>query len=354
MTSARTTVRDLGRRAGGRGPRAAAGPPGHRGDRAGEARRLPSRLPRRHRAPDDAAGARRARADGGVRRDRARADGVGGVRDDRRPARAADLPSVARAEPASATSRSCRSGTSSTCSRGPGGRTPAFTLVLGAEVTAVLQDERGVAACGTAGGRSSTRCGPPSRSAADGRRSVLRATLGSAVRVLSTPVDVLWYPGRPAPPRAGGPARMIGQRRPGVGEPRRLVAGRAAGAGGARRPHPRRGLPRSASVSADGAVDGRPGRRIDHWDAVKLLTVAVERLRRWSAPGLLAIGDAAQHDVADRSEWAFELAVADAVTAARTCSAPRCGGRSAAAAPTRWCRPGCCGACSVGGCRSRR
>jgi 2-polyprenyl-6-methoxyphenol hydroxylase-like FAD-dependent oxidoreductase len=54
---------------------------------------------------------------------------------------------------------------------------------------------------------------------------------------------------------------------------------------------------------------------IEDWEQVKLLEVAVERLRRWFAPGILAIGDAA-HTMSPAGGVGINLAVADAVAAA--------------------------------------
>jgi 2-polyprenyl-6-methoxyphenol hydroxylase-like FAD-dependent oxidoreductase len=51
------------------------------------------------------------------------------------------------------------------------------------------------------------------------------------------------------------------------------------------------------------------------WDDVKLLTVLVNRLRRWHRPGLLCIGDAA-HAMSPVGGVGINLAVQDAVAAA--------------------------------------
>src|SRR5205823_6841830 len=51
------------------------------------------------------------------------------------------------------------------------------------------------------------------------------------------------------------------------------------------------------------------------WDEVKLLTVAVDRLRQWWRPGLLCIGDAA-HAMSPIGGVGINLAVQDAVAAA--------------------------------------
>jgi 2-polyprenyl-6-methoxyphenol hydroxylase-like FAD-dependent oxidoreductase len=60
---------------------------------------------------------------------------------------------------------------------------------------------------------------------------------------------------------------------------------------------------------------------ITEWDQVKLLTVAVDRLRRWYRDGLLCIGDAA-HAMSPVGGVGINLAIQDAVAAANILTAP--------------------------------
>jgi 2-polyprenyl-6-methoxyphenol hydroxylase-like FAD-dependent oxidoreductase len=60
---------------------------------------------------------------------------------------------------------------------------------------------------------------------------------------------------------------------------------------------------------------------IESWDLVKLLTVAIDRLRRWYRPGLLCIGDAA-HAMSPIGGVGINLAVQDAVAAANILAEP--------------------------------
>ncbi len=60
---------------------------------------------------------------------------------------------------------------------------------------------------------------------------------------------------------------------------------------------------------------------LESWDQIKLLTVAIDRLRRWYRPGLLCIGDAA-HAMSPIGGVGINLAVQDAVAAANILAQP--------------------------------
>jgi len=57
------------------------------------------------------------------------------------------------------------------------------------------------------------------------------------------------------------------------------------------------------------------------WDDIKLLSVAVDRLRQWSRPGLLCIGDSA-HAMSPIGGVGINLAIQDAVAAANILARP--------------------------------
>ena len=61
------------------------------------------------------------------------------------------------------------------------------------------------------------------------------------------------------------------------------------------------------------------------WDAVKLLSVTVDRLERWHRPGLLVIGDAA-HAMSPIGGIGINLAVQDAVATANVLAGPMAAG----------------------------
>lgn len=65
---------------------------------------------------------------------------------------------------------------------------------------------------------------------------------------------------------------------------------------------------------------------LQDWEAVKLLSVQADRLRRWHRPGLLCIGDAA-HAMSPIGGVGINLAIADAVAAANILTGPLKRGR---------------------------
>jgi 2-polyprenyl-6-methoxyphenol hydroxylase-like FAD-dependent oxidoreductase len=67
---------------------------------------------------------------------------------------------------------------------------------------------------------------------------------------------------------------------------------------------------------------------LQDWNAIKLLTVKVDRLTQWYRPGLLCIGDAA-HAMSPVGGVGINLAIQDAVAAANLLAAPLREGRLA-------------------------
>ena len=198
-----------------------------------------------------------------------------------------------------------------------GGRLPSFRLRMQAEATELMEEDGRIA-----GVRGQDPEGPfevraELTIAADGRHSVLRERAGLQVDEFGAPMDVLWMK---LSKRPGDPSTVLG----------RINAGRVfvtLDRGGYWQcayvipkggyDHVRRaglaalraGIAAVAPLFAD-----RTGELRD-WDDVKLLTVLVNRLRRWHRPGLLCIGDAA-HAMSPVGGVGINLAVQDAVAAA--------------------------------------
>ncbi len=152
---------------------------------------------------------------------------------------------------------------------------------------------------------------------ADGRRSVVRALAGLAVRDLGAPMDVLWLRLSRRPDDPGAVLARIDAGRILVLLDRgdywqcAFVIPKGALDGVRRRGLPafRYELVRLAPFLRDRVQEVRG------WDDVKLLTVSVDRLRTWWRPGLLCLGDAA-HAMSPIGGVGINLAVQDAVAAA--------------------------------------
>jgi 2-polyprenyl-6-methoxyphenol hydroxylase-like FAD-dependent oxidoreductase len=84
----------------------------------------------------------------------------------------------------------------------------------------------------------------------------------------------------------------------------------------------RKGLPAfRAGIAAAAAMFAGRVDEIADWDQVKLLTVAVDRIKRWHRSGLLCIGDAA-HAMSPIGGVGINLAIQDAVAAANILAEP--------------------------------
>jgi 2-polyprenyl-6-methoxyphenol hydroxylase-like FAD-dependent oxidoreductase len=209
------------------------------------------------------------------------------------------------------------------------GRCPSFTLLRSHEAVDVIRDSgtvRGVVAAGPAGERVEVRASLTV--AADGRGSLVREKLGLRPREYGAPMDVLWLrlPRQSTDPegldaRVGAGKLLIGIDRGDYWQLGYVVPKGGYDAVVAA------GLPalRAAIAQLAPHLAGRVDAIAD-WDAVKMLTVRVNRLRRWHAPGVLLIGDAA-HAMSPVGGVGINLAIQDAVATARLLAAPLAAGR---------------------------
>jgi 2-polyprenyl-6-methoxyphenol hydroxylase-like FAD-dependent oxidoreductase len=200
-----------------------------------------------------------------------------------------------------------------------------FRFVLGAEVTALLEEG------GRVQGVEYLREGHRQRLradlvvACDGRASAVRRLAGLVPRDLGAPIDVLWLtlPRCPQDPDDAGAHFRFG--------PGGMVALMDAGThwqlGTIIRKDSfpevqARGLDafRASLAATLPALADRVG-AVTSWDDLALLRVRVDRLRRWHRPGLLALGDAA-HAMSPVGMVGINLAMLDAAAAAETLSRP--------------------------------
>jgi 2-polyprenyl-6-methoxyphenol hydroxylase-like FAD-dependent oxidoreductase len=204
-----------------------------------------------------------------------------------------------------------------------GRRYPGFALRMEAEVTGLIEEGGRIAGVEAKTKDGTLRVRAPLVLGADGRHSVVRDLAGLAVEGFGAPMDVLWFslsrrPTDPAEPALRFESGLIfvmlnrGEHwQCGYVIPKgSLDRLRAAGLDALRA-----AVARLAPFVAD-----RVGEIAD-WDQVKLLTVAVDRLRGWHRPGLLCIGDAA-HAMSPVGGVGINLAIQDAVAAANLLSAP--------------------------------
>jgi 2-polyprenyl-6-methoxyphenol hydroxylase-like FAD-dependent oxidoreductase len=129
----------------------------------------------------------------------------------------------------------------------------------------------------------------------DGRHSMVRRAAGLEVQEFGVPIDVLWFR---ISRRAGDPEQLAGN----INYGKALIVinrGDYSQAGliipkGSFEQIKHDGLDAFHGTIARIApyLSGRVG-ELESWDQIKLLTVQINRLRKWHLPGLLCIGDAA-------------------------------------------------------------
>ena len=195
---------------------------------------------------------------------------------------------------------------------------PQFHLRMEAEVVGLITANDRVA-----GVRANTSQGPLEVRAdlvvgADGRHSIVRKEAGLEVMDLGAPIDVLWMR---LPRDASDPAKLtLGRFRAGKllitldrGDYWQCAYVIPKGGFDAIQ---QKGLPefREQLEAVAPFLKGRTSALKD-WNDIKLLSVAVDRLREWSRAGLLCIGDSA-HAMSPIGGVGINLAIQDAVAAA--------------------------------------
>lgn len=157
----------------------------------------------------------------------------------------------------------------------------------------------------------------------DGRKSIVRELAGFQIESLGAPIDVLWFrlSRKPTDPgqvlgRFVTAKIMVMLNRDDYWQCAFVIPK------GAAEEIKRRGLEafRADIVSIAPFLKDRV-EELQDWEPVKLLTVLVDRLRKWYRPGLLCIGDAA-HAMSPVGGVGINLAIQDAVATANILARP--------------------------------
>jgi 2-polyprenyl-6-methoxyphenol hydroxylase-like FAD-dependent oxidoreductase len=196
-------------------------------------------------------------------------------------------------------------------------RYPAFHLRMNAEVTDLLEEKGSVV-----GLRAKTSDGPLEIRAAlsigaDGRHSIVRQRANLEVIDLGAPMDVMWMR---ISRHASDPGQTLGHFDRGkilvmINRESYWQCAFVIPKGEADRIR-QRGLAAFCENIADLAPVLRDRmEELADWKNVSLLTVTIDRLSRWSRPGLLCIGDAA-HAMSPIGGVGINLAIQDAVATA--------------------------------------
>jgi 2-polyprenyl-6-methoxyphenol hydroxylase-like FAD-dependent oxidoreductase len=202
-------------------------------------------------------------------------------------------------------------------------RYPSFHLLMNTEATDLLVEDGLVTGVRAKSPQGQLAIRANLTISADGRGSILRQKAGLEVINLGAPMDVLWIRISRA---ENDPSLTLG--RVDAGKILVMLNRRTywqcalvipKGGYDELRAH---GLPAFREQLAELApfLRGRLEELAD-WEQIRLLTVVVDRLKRWWRPGLLCIGDAA-HAMSPIGGVGINLAIQDAVAAANTLAKP--------------------------------
>jgi 2-polyprenyl-6-methoxyphenol hydroxylase-like FAD-dependent oxidoreductase len=198
-----------------------------------------------------------------------------------------------------------------------GKRYPGFQVTMRAEATDLLEEKGRIVGVSAKTPNGLLKIRAALTVGADGRHSVVRERAGLQVLDLGAPMDVFWMR---ISRRSSDPGQSLGRAEAGkvfimIDREAYWQCGFVIPKGAADEVR-RRGIEqfRAEIVALAPFLNDRVGELRD-WNDVSLLTVKVDRLKRWFRPGLLCIGDAA-HAMSPVGGVGINLAIQDAVAAA--------------------------------------
>jgi 2-polyprenyl-6-methoxyphenol hydroxylase-like FAD-dependent oxidoreductase len=202
-------------------------------------------------------------------------------------------------------------------------RLPTFQLLMQHEVVDLRRDGKRIAGVVARNDGREVQVRADLVVGCDGRHSVTRRAAGLEVIEYGVPIDVLWFR---ISRNTSDPAQVLGNVNYGkalilINRSDYFQAGLIITKGS------------YDSVKARGIDAFRAGIRqlapwlgervneLHDWEQIKMLTVQINRLRRWHRPGLLCIGDAA-HAMSPAGGVGINLAIQDGVAAANRLAGP--------------------------------
>jgi 2-polyprenyl-6-methoxyphenol hydroxylase-like FAD-dependent oxidoreductase len=196
-------------------------------------------------------------------------------------------------------------------------RYPGFELRMQTEATGLLFDRSRVVGIKASGPGGELELHAELVVGADGRHSLVRSAARLEVVDLGAPIDVLWFRLSKRPGDSGATMGRFDRGRVVVMLDRGdyWQCAFVIGKGSLEALHAQGLESLRGRIGASLSFDAERMREIASWDDLKLLTVQVNRLRRWYREGLLCIGDAA-HAMSPVGGVGINLAIQDAVAAA--------------------------------------
>ena len=202
-------------------------------------------------------------------------------------------------------------------------RYPNFHLLMNTAFTGLIEDRDTVAGVTATGPEGALRIAARLTVGADGRHSKVRDAAGLEIESFGVPSDVLWMKLSHDP---ADPPYTMGHAGPRQGFVM-IDRGDYWQCGyvvrkGSFADVKTKGLDALRAMVA--AVSPLPADRVQEirsWDDVHLLSVRIDRLKRWWRPGLLCIGDAA-HAMSPIGGVGVNLAIQDAIAAANLLAEP--------------------------------